>query len=427
MQVQVERPSNTVAKVTLKVEPSEFQKEYQSGLKAAGRSVRMKGFRPGKVPLKVLEKSFGESVRQQVRERFLNKAYQQAVEEESLKPISHPRVELEGLDDSNEGFDVTFEVPLRPEIELPEYRGLEIESELEPVLDQEVEDAISELRRQQSSPEPVGEAGLGKEGVFLAEVRFLQGETVHLERDGLRLAPSTPPPGVDPEAFEQALLGKRDGDEVELAMTLPDLIEDEAARGQEGICRIVVKEAYDMVPPTDEALFALVEVESEDELRTKVRERLSEAKQQRETNRIESALLERLLQETTIDLPDPLLDEQTEGRLKQLHDRMAQQGVDHDEIHKTMEEQRPTAREEAARGLRALLLVEAIGEKEDLKVKREDIDAELSGIAERNQTTVEEVREYYSRNNLGQQMAIEILERKVRTFLRENAAVKSPS
>lgn len=427
VQVQVERPSNTVAKVKLTVEPAEFQQEFQSGLKAAGRNVRMKGFRPGKVPAHVLEKNFGDEVRQRVREFYLQKAYSQAVEEESLKPISHPRVDMEGFDDEKEGFEVTFELALRPEVELPEYKGLEIDSELEPVLDQEIDDAISELKRQQSSPEPVGDDGLAEDGVFLADVAFVQEETTHFEREGLRLSPTTPPPGIEPEAFKEAVLGAKDGDVLELAMTLPDVIEDEAARGQDGTCRVTVKEAYKMVPPEDSAIFAMVEVESEEELKTKVRERLGEAKEQREQNRIESALLSQLIEKTTIDLPDSLLDEQTEARLKQLHDRMAQQGVEHDEIHKMMEEQRPTAREEAAHGLRALMLVEAIGEKEELLVNAEDIQAELATIAERNNTTVEEVREYYSKNNIGQQMTIEILERKVRTFLRENAEVQKPS
>ena len=427
MQVEVERPSPSVAKVTLKVEPAEFKKEYQSGLKAAGRSVRMKGFRPGKVPLHVLEKSYGQEVKQHVRESFLQKAYQQAVEEESLKPISHPRVELEGLDEDSEGFDIAFEVALRPEIELPDYKGLTVESELEPVLDQEVDDAIDELRRQQSSPEPVGEEGLAEDGVFLGDVHFVEGETNHFEREGLRLSPTTPPPGVEPEAFKDAMVGAKDGDVVEVAMTMPEISENEEARGKEGTCRITVKEAYTMVPPADEALFALVEVENEADLKVKVRERLGEAKEQREQNRIEAALLDQLMEKTDFELPEPLIEDETQGRLKQLHDRMAQQGIDHDEIHKMMEEQKPTAREEATKGLRTFLLVDTLAEKESLHPTAEDINAELESIAERNQSTVEEVRQYYGENNLGQQMAIEILERKVRKFLRENAEIKTPA
>ena len=426
--VTVEKTSKTLAKVSFNVEAQEFRKEYENGLRQVGGNTRMKGFRPGKVPLKVLEKAHGENVRRQVREFFLQRAYQQAVQDEKLRPISHPRIELEKLDSSEIGeFALDFEIPLRPEIELGDYSAMKIDSELEPVVEGEVESAIRELRRQQSTPEPAGEEGIDEDGVVMCTVTFLHGENVQLERENLRLSPATPPPGVEPEAFKQALVGTKDGDVVELKMLLPETLDDEAARGQEGVCRLTIAEAYRMVPPSDEDILKLVDVENLEQLNEKVRERLQESKQTRERNRIETALLERLVQETEIELPETLLDEQTDARLKQLHDRMTEQGVEHDEIHKAMDEQRPTAREDASRGLKALLIVETLAEKEELLVTREEMDAEFASIAERNQSTVEEVREYYGRNNLGQQMAIEILERKVRTFLREKAEVREPS
>ena len=106
---------------------------------------------------------------------------------------------------------------------------------------------------------------------------------------------------------------------------------------------------------------------------------------------------------------------------------MEQSGVEADKIEAEVEQQRPAAREEAEKGLRALLVVEAIGEKESLLVTNDEIEAELASIAERNDAPVEEVREYYMKNNLGQQMAVEVLERKVRTFLRESAKIEEPS
>ena len=130
---------------------------------------------------------------------------------------------------------------------------------------------------------------------------------------------------------------------------------------------------------------------------------------------------------TEFELPEPLLEEQTDLRLRQLSSQMEQSGVEADKIEAEVEQQRPAAREEAEKGLRALLVVEAIGEKESLLVTNDEIEAELASIAERNDAPVEEVREYYMKNNLGQQMAVEVLERKVRTFLRESAKIEEPS
>ena len=427
MHVHVERVGS-LAKVSLSVPSDEFQREFQSGLADVGRSVRMKGFRPGKVPLHVIEKRHGEAVRHEVREHFVRRAFQKAVEDEGLKPMAHPRVDLAALTgDTGADFELEFEISLRPEVKLGEYRGLAIESELEPVLAQHVESALGELRREQSTPEPAGEAGCGEEGLITAEVTFLhEGEEV-FRREGLRLSGRTPPPGVDPDAFLQAFRTATSGQTLELEALLPDSLEKEEARGQTGVCRIRVGEAFRMVPPTDEDIQALLGVDSDEALRQSVKEQLEIQVRERELARQETALLQRVIAGAELELPEPLVEEQTGARLRKLHEELEARGVPHETIHQAIDEQRATAREEASNGLAARRVVEAIGEKEGLLVTREEIDEELSRIASRNRVGVEEVREYYTREGLVSQMAIEILERKVRKFLRENAEVREPS
>ncbi len=428
LQVEVEKVGSSLAKVKLSVPADEFEREISRGLKQVGSQVRMKGFRPGKVPLSVLKKHHGAQVLQQVRENFLRDAYTQAVKDESLKPLSHPKVDLESLtDEAGQGFDVDFEIALRPEIVLPEYKGLTIESELEPVMADGIQATIDDLRRQQSRPEPAGDAGLDEEGIVLCDVSFHHEEDSLMERENLRLSAKTPPPGVDAEAFEKAMLGAKDGDTIEVEALLPDTLEKESARGQQGTCRILVREAYRMLPPTEEELFAVAQVDSQEALQKLVKERMEEAHEERERVRVETALIDRLIADTDLELPEPIIEEQTQGRLQQLHKQLEEQGLEHDAIHAAMDEQRPTAREEAIKGLRALLIVETVGEKEGLLVTNEELEAELASIAERNNASVDEVRQYYSQQGLGQQMAIEILERKVRKFLHENADIRTPS
>jgi len=164
-----------------------------------------------------------------------------------------------------------------------------------------------------------------------------------------------------------------------------------------------------------------------DGLRAFVSARLAENAEERENNRQESALLDQVLEQCKFDLPEAMLGQQTEARLAQLGQELASSGASEEDVQKAQEEQRPSAEAEAAKGMRALLVVEAIGEKEELLVTNPDLETELMAIAARNQTTVEEVKEYYVQNNLGQQLAIEILEKKVRRFLRESADIQSPA
>ena len=428
MKLEVDTSAPTVAKISLQVPAEEFEKEVRGGLKSVSGNVRMKGFRPGKVPLKYLEKQFGEGVRNQVKENFVQKAYGRAVEENELKPMSHPRLAEEDLELADDGsFTVDFEVPLRPQIALPEYRGLPATSELEPVMDEQIDTTIDELRKSQSTPEPAGDDGMDEDGFVIADVTFEHEGNVVWERESIRLNTVSVPPGVDEELFAKDLLGAKDEDRLEFPVTLPEFIEDEDLRGEEGVCRVDVSQAMRLVPPSDEDLIGVLgdEVSDMESMRSFVRKKLEENARERENHRLETMLLDQVLERVDVELPEAMVDQQTEARLEQLAGQM--EGASDEEVAAAKEGQREATRAEAAKGIKALLVVESIGEKEELLVTREDIDEQFAVIAERNQSSVDEVKQYYSENNLGQQLAIEILEKKVRRFLRENADVSDPA
>ena len=425
--ITIDKTDATVAKVQFTVPAEDFAKAYNRGLSQARNQSRMKGFRPGKVPMKMVESQHGQEIKDDIKQHFLRQAYSQAVEENSLKPIAHPRIQKDDTELAEDGsFGMEFEISLRPEINLPDYKGLTIDSELEPVQDSDIDSALEEVKRQQSRTEDATD-GINEDGIVLCNVKFMHGEDEVFNREGLRLSPTTAPPGVDGDKFKELLVGTKNGETIEIAMTLPDTLEDESKRGQEGVCQIEVTQAFNMVPPTTEEICELLQVDDEAGLREKVRESLGQAATDRENNRVETVLLDQLIDSCDIALPGPVLEEQTQNRLQAVANRLSQTGVTPDEIEKELEEQKETARDDAAKGLKALLIVETLGEKEDLMVTQDDIEAELASIAARNQSTVEDVRKYYGENNLGQQMAIELLERKVRGFLRENAEVKPPA
>ncbi len=434
MQLEVDTSVQTTAKISFNVPADEFEAEVKNGLRQASQNVRMKGFRPGKVPLKVMEKQFGESVRGEVKERFIQKAYGQALEENKLKPIAHPRLTPEEMELQGDGsFKVDFEVPLRPSFDLPKYRGLSATSELEPVMDEQIDTTLDEIRQQQSTPEEAGDEGMDENGFVIGNIVFEHEGKQVFDREGMRLNTASVPPGVDAESFSAGLIGVKDGERLEFKMELPDFLEEEELRGQEGNCVIEVTQAMKLVPPTDETIITMLgggapeaEIKDMDGVRSFIKDRLAENAQERENQRVESALLDEVLQAVEVELPSSMLDQQTEARLNQLASEMQGNGSSEEEIEAAKAEQKEGAYEEAAKGLKALLVVEAIGETEELLVNNDDMAQELTLIAQRNQSTVEEVQEYYTKNNLGQQLAIEILEKKVRRFLRENADIKSP-
>lgn len=428
MQVSVDKSGPCEAKVSFSVPRADFDREYQAALKANSKNVRLKGFRPGKVPAKILEKEFGPQVRQHAIEHFLGKAFEQAVQENDLKPVGHERVDVDQLEFAD-GADLehTFTISLRPEFELGEYQGLEVESELEPVVDGELEEAITDLRMQRSTPAPLEDGeGLPEDGQAMCKLEWtVDGETI-LDRDGLRMSPLAPPPGVDGDAYKEAMTSKQSGESFELDLTVPQDFDQEEQRGKTGTCRVTLGESFKMSPPADEELWGLLGVESQEEFDKVARERMEEAKQQQENGRQETVLLEGLIDTHEFELPQMMVDNQIAIRKQQLGQQLAQSGVPEDQLEAKVEEQADELASAAQKSIRALFIVDTIAEKEGIKVEEQDLQQEVHAIAQRHGASVEDVVEHYRKNNLLSQLQIELLERKVRAFLRENAKITEP-
>lgn len=427
VQVQVEKSQPCVARVSFTVPADEFQTELRAILTQAGRQARVKGFRPGKVPAAVLERLHGSEARREARQRFVQKAYDQAMAEHELRPLAHPRVDIESESAVDADFALEFEVQLRPKIALGTYKGLALESALEPVTDAEVEAAIEQVRNNQARPEPAGAGGLPEDGMALCKVELVHAGQVVFTREGLRLGPQTAVPGVEAEAFKAALTGAVDGATVEVPVSFPADFEVEAARGTTGTCRLTVTQAFRIIVPTRAELPALLDLADDAALLARVREKLDEANAQHEQQRVETELLGRVIEAHTFELPEAMVAEQTRARLEQTRNELRGQGASDAEVDAHVAAHEAEAKSGAERTSKAYFLIEAIGEAEQLKVGEAELRDELKSIAARNRSSFDEVARYYQEQNLFGQLAMEILERKVRTLLRESADLKSPA
>ena len=427
VEVTVEKVGPCEAKVRFTVPSSEIEAEFRKGLKAASKQVRMKGFRPGKVPPAVVEKMAGDAVRRETVERFLQDAYRKAVEDESLTPAAHPRVSPEDLAvEKGQDLSHEFRLSLKPEFELGTYRGLEISSSVADVTDEDVANAIEGLRDQHAVPKPLeGDAVPGPEGMAVGRIEFVHGEEQVAEREGLRLSPSQPPRGIDGEAWREAVSKATAGSQFELPLEFADDYPKLELRGQAGVARVRVDEVFELERPKDEELFQAFSVEDRAGLEEKFREELTAQRERAEQERVETELLQRVIGEHQMPLPEPMLEAQIEARRSQAREQLVSSGVPEAEADSQIAAEEASTREAAESSLRALFLVERIGEAEGLQVSRDDLIAELRQIALRNRASFDEVRQYYEEHGLFQQLSVELLERKVRTLLRENARIAS--
>jgi len=212
----------------------------------------------------------------------------------------------------------------------------------------------------------------------------------------------------------------------EVEINFPDDFPVDSARGRGGIVRLTMSEVFRIIPPTDEEFRRMLGAESDEEMKEKLTERMIEAKGDQERQRIEMALNDQLIQMHPKDLPEKKVELQTEAKVGEMRETLAKLDLEEAQLQERLDAERDRAWEQTDRAMRAVYILEEIAKAESIEITQEDLVSELQEIATRNGTEVDEVRKYYQEQGLFQQLGLELLERKVRSFLRESADIKVP-
>jgi len=422
MQIVVENVGPCRKRVRLVVPPERVKREIDDTLRNASMSIRLPGFRPGHVPRAVLEKKFGAAIRRDVKESLVNDGYRQALKDHNLSPLSSPKIDIEGLQlQSNGGLEVDFELDVRPEIQPEGYKGAAVTIAKPAVNEREIDEQIDQIRKLRRRPTKDEAAALERDGFAMASIEFREGDRAVLKRDNVRVMTTTPVVGADAGEFEKTITGKKAGESFEIAVEFPAEFEARDVAGKKGVACLTIREVYRLVAPTDEEMLRELDMPDLQTLRSDVSRRLMDAKAKAERRRAEDEILDRSLAETPIELPEHLLDDQMEGRLGRLRAHMEAQGATAEETAAELQKERARSRDDVAKGIRRFFLMEAIAKKEKLFVTEDDLVQELRSIAERNQSTVDEVRRYYEEQQLLPALRLDVLETKVRGFVYDSA------
>lgn len=417
MQIRVDSVGVCRKRVQLVIPPDRVRTEVDQYLRHASQTLRIPGFRPGHVPRGIVEKRYGPAIRRDVKESLVNDGFQQALKDHNLIPIAPPQVDLEAIPfDETGGLQIDFEFDTRPDFVPEGYKGLQVETKAVTVGDEDVAKQIEEIRNLRRRPKKDPAASIEGDSFAIASVRFAAGDKTVLERDSVRVRLGMSVAGADPEQFQKLLSGRKVGESFEVALTFPEDFEEASVRAQAGRCTLTIREVYRLEPPSDEDLLKDLDIADVDTLRADVRRRLQEAREAEERRRVEEELVEKAVAASAFELPDRIIDQQVEARIAQHRAHAESKDVDEKEV----EEARKKLRPEMEKGLRRLFVLEAIARKEKVFVTEDDLEAELRAIAERNQSTVEEVGRYYQQQNLFPALRLDLLENKVRNFLFEN-------
>ncbi len=389
-------------KITLEValEAEEFQKAINKTAKKLAHKVNIPGFRKGKVPKKILESFVGsEALCAEAVDEILPSTYIKAIEQEKIEPIDQPNIDLVQFE---EGKDLIFtaEIPVKPDVELGEYKGIEVEYTPKKVDEKDVENYLGVMQQRYAQIETVPEDEPIKEDdtAVIDFEGFLDGEPFEggkAENYNLVIGSKTFIPG-----FEEQLIGLKTGEEKDINVTFPEDYQNDELKGKEVTFKIKVNEVKrkKLMPIDDEFAKDVSEFETLEELKQDVENKLKEIAEQENERQVRNKVLDEVLEICNVEVPQVLIERRIDSMLNEMEMRISQQGLTMENYLKftntTMEQLREQYKESASKGAKLDLILEAIVKAENIEVSDEKVDEELEKIAKQNNQSLEDIKNF---------------------------------
>jgi trigger factor len=386
MKIQVESVSPVERKVTVEVDPERVAQELERAYVGLSRRVRLKGFRPGKAPRKVLERQFRAEVESDVAERIVSQTFAEAVRSEDLPVVASPSVSIaEGVAEGKP-LRYTARVEVKPRLEPKDYRGLSVTRKPPEVTDETVSAELTRLQQSFAQLVPV-------EGRFEAQV----GDWAVIDHDGeidgqpfsggkAEDVTVQVGPGAVSEGHVEKLAGAKVGQVVEFDEAFPADHRDPALRGKVAKVKATLKALKaQQLPALDDAFakeVGIEGIETLEALRARIRSDLERREKRRAEAELRDALLKAALAKNDFEVPPALVERAIDQMIEGTAERFARQGIDIRKLDMDMARLRADLREQALFQVRGALLLEAIAEAEKIEVTDEDVQAEIARIAE---------------------------------------------
>ncbi|AIC95194.1 MULTISPECIES: trigger factor [Shouchella] len=398
MSANWEKTEQNTGVLTFEVEADKVNDALDKAFKKVVQKVNVPGFRKGKMPRGLFEKQFGvESLYQDAIDLMLPEAYSNAVEETGIFPVDRPEVDVESIG-KNEKAVFKATVTVKPEVKLGDYKGLEVEVPSAEVTDEDVQEEVTKLQERHAELVVVedGEIQNGDTAVIdfagYADGEAFEGGTS--ENYSLEIGSNSFIPG-----FEEQLVGLKTGDEKEVEVTFPEEYHAENLAGKPATFKVKIHDVKRKeLPELDDefAKDANENVESLDELKAELRKTLEEQRKTESENAVRDALLEKAADQADITVPDAMVNTEVDRMLQEFGQRLQAQGMNLDMYFQfsgqTEEDMRNQFKEDAEKRVRVNLTLEAISEVEDVQVSDEEVEEEISKMAEMYQRSADEIK-----------------------------------
>ena len=394
------------AEFEFSVSADEFKAAVDKAYRKMVGSMSIPGFRKGKAPKVLIEKTYGEGVfYEEAVNIILPDAYEKALEETGLDPVAHPEIDIKEID-KDTGVIFTASVALKPEFELAVYKGVEVEKVQYKVLEKDVKEELEKMREKNSRLITIDDRAVKNGDIttidfegFSDGIAFAGGKG---ENHELTIGSGQFIPG-----FEEQLIGKKIGDDVEVNVTFPEEYQSEDLAGKEAMFRVKIHQikVKELPKLDDEFAKDISEFDTLAELKASIKKKMKEANENKAKNELENNILDKIADGTLIEIPEVMIESRIESLIRDFEMQMRYQGMNLDMYLQytgsTMEQMKEQMRSQAEKQVKTSLILEKIAKEEKIKAKETEIDAEYQKImTDSGGMSLEDIKKYVPQNDI---------------------------
>ena len=402
----VEKVDKNVVSFEFTVSADEFEKGVEKAYRKNVGKINIQGFRKGKAPRKIIERYYGAEIfYEDAVNIVLPDAYDNAVKENNIFPVDQPEIDIKG--EIEKGKDITFtaKVTVKPEFELGEYKGVKAQKVTSRVLKKDIEAELEKKREMNSRMVPVEDRPIEKDDV--ANIDF-EGFCDGVPFDGgkgegfdLTIGSGQFIPG-----FEEQLIGKNIGDEVDVNVTFPEEYHAEELKGKPALFKVKINsiKVKELPELDDEFAKDVSEFDTLEDLKKDIKENLSKAGKENAAHKTEENVINAVCDATEIDIPDAMINSQIDKMLRDFDMNMRYQGLNLEQYLKytgmTVDKMRAQFKDDAAKNVKTSLVLEKVCEAEGIDASEDEINKEYESMAESNGMKIEDIKKYVSEDDV---------------------------
>lgn len=383
--IRVEDAGPATKKVFVEIPKEEVAKRITSQFKELRQEAHIPGFRKGRAPAKLIEKKFASDVRDQVRRSLISESYEKAIEKNSLNVIGEPEFEnAEAIKvEDDQPLNYSFSVEIQPEITLPELKGIKVKRPKITVTEDHINQAMTNLREQQGTLQPVTDRGVETKDFLTADVHVkLDGNVISAQDNASLVARPGRIAGLMIDDLDKQLAGLKPGENRELAVKVPDDYPNEQLKGKEVKIDVQLKDLKRLVPAEiNQEFLDSLGFQNEQELKDALKEQMDERITFDVQNALRRQVTEHLLGQINVEIPAKLSSRQTDRIVNRRAIDLMMRGMPEERIRQNLDKLRTGAEEEGAKELKTFFILQKVAEQTGVDVTEAEMNGRIAMLA----------------------------------------------